>query len=812
MKKIDDIRSKQSTRIAKKESKKARSKKSIRRRSTAFRVFVISMKVFVSLIFVAILTLGIYAFNFIKANEAFGDEFLEFYNMVSGGMAMSPDEHNSSANGFAEPGGSGMGMNLSSKIYYTDASGEIIEYEVLEASENRTWVSFDKVPQNLKDAFVAIEDQRFYEHNGVDYKRTLGAIINVFAKGDSSYGGSTITQQLVKNITKDNERTNERKIREIARALVLETKLSKEQILEMYMNDIYLSQGAYGVQAAAMTYFGKDVSQLSLAECACIAGITQYPTTYDPIINPKNNKEKQLTVLSKMLELGYITQSEYNQAINEPLVFVTKEEKEEEDKTQSYFSDYVIEQVVSDLATEFNCSKEMAENFLYNGGLKIYTTMDPNIQTAMEEYYANNANFPNLGTTEEAQSAMVVIEPSTGHIKGIVGGRGDKVDRGLNRASHSLRQPGSSIKPIAVYAPALEENVCNISSVISNSQLTIGSWKPKNSNGKYTAPVKIETAVAYSYNIPAINVLRELGVDKSYDYLKNKLHIDSIVDSVVRNGKEYTDKNLSSFALGGLTDGISPLDMTAAYAALANGGVYIEPIAYTKILTQNGELLYEKVPLKERAFSEETAFLMQELLKNVVKYGTAAGSIIGSNDTCGKTGTTDNNKDKWFVGFTPSYCSAVWFGYDTPQAIGTGTNPSVKIWRDIMTEIHQDMPAKKFSVPDGIERASICPYTGLYESGHAAVYANQKFLTGRCNGRDHKCIGANKNDYSYTETPKTDKPKDPSDEDTPTDTGTDETGNTSPDDSNTAPSTPNTVPEEPVAPPPDVAPAPLPSE
>ncbi|MBQ4631172.1 MAG: PBP1A family penicillin-binding protein [Clostridia bacterium] len=756
MKKIDSIRSRQATRLAKREARKLRSRQSKRRRGIPYRIFVNFMKLFIIFLIIASIPVVRFAQDYLNSGNDFALDFKDFYHRAAKGIPMTPNGVDSESDLFVEIG-SGMTLKLSSKIYYTDAEGNIVHYETLEASENRTWVSFDKVPQNLKDAFVAIEDQRFYEHNGVDIKRTLGAVINVFAKGDSSYGGSTITQQLVKNMTQDNERTTERKMREISRAIALEKVMTKDQILEMYMNDIYLSQGAYGVQAAAMTYFDKSVSDLTLAECACIAGITQYPTIYDPIINPKNNKEKQQTVLGKMLELGFITQAEYNSAIKEELVFATKsdddtENPEEADNIQSYFTDYVIDQVLKDISNEYNCSQQMAELFLYNGGLEIYTTMDPVIQAYAEQYYNNPENFPGLGATEDAQSAIVIIDPSEGHIKAIVGGRGDKVDRGLNRASQSLRQPGSSIKPIAVYAPALEENVCNLSSYISNSKLTIGSWTPKNSNGKYTAPVKIDTAVAYSYNIPAINVLNALGVEKSFDYMKNKLHINSLVDSVTRNGNEYTDKNLSSLALGGLTDGITPLDMAAAYACLANGGMYIEPSSYTKI-TQNGVLLFEKKPIKERVFSEETAFLMQELLKNVVKFGTASGSVIGENDTCGKTGTTDNNKDKWFVGFTPSYCTAVWFGFDTPQSISTSSNPSVKIWRDVMKEIHKDIPAQKFEIPDGIEKAQICPYTGLYEGGYASVYANSKFLTGKCNGRNHKCIGANKNDYSSSDTP-----------------------------------------------------------
>ncbi len=723
MKKIDNIRNSQTSRQAKKDSKRIKKEKSNRRRSPAFKAFVMVLKVLVVLFIATVIAMAAWVYT--KIDFSFGDDFTTF------------------------------DMRLSSTIYCKNEYGQYEEYEQFKSSEKRIWVDIENVPENMQKAFVAIEDQRFYQHRGMDLKRTLGAVINVFVKGDSSYGGSTITQQLVKNITNDNERTTERKIREITRSLVLETKMGKDEILEMYMNSIYLSQGVHGVQAAANLYFDKDVSELTLAECACIAGITQYPTTYDPIINPKNNKKKQLVVLAKMLELGFITEAEYNDATSEELVFANVENKENDDVSddnQSYFADYIFEQAKADLMEEFGYTDQFAENLLYNGGLKIYSTIDKNIQSIMENYYENPANFPKLGRSDAPQSAMVIIEPSKGELKGIVGGTGKKEGlRVLNRATQSKRQPGSSIKPVSVYAPALEENIINLSSYIGNAKITIGSWTPKNSNGKYTGPVTLKNAVAYSYNIPAINVLRALTVDKSFEYMKEKLHFESLVDSIERNGKEYSDKTLASLALGGLTDGVTPLEMTAAYSALANGGVYVEPSSYTKIFDREDNLFFERKPNKNKAFSEETAFLTQQLLKNVTKYGTAAGSTIGENDTCGKTGTTDDNKDKWFIGFTPYYCAGVWFGYDKPQVISTGSNPSVTIWKNIMKEIHKELEAKQFEIPSGIVKAKVCPYTGLYESSYAATeYANKKFLTGYCGGKNHsKYIGwTNGSSYS----------------------------------------------------------------
>lgn len=705
MKKLDNIRSSQNHRQNKKEKKSINKSKSQSRRTPAFRAFVMTLKVMVISVFAIAAIIMIWAYA--QVDFTFGDDLNTF------------------------------DMRLSSTIYVEGDDGEFYSYEQFKSTDNRVWVDIENVPKAMKDAFVAIEDQRFYSHMGVDIKRTMGAVINVFIKGDSSYGGSTITQQLVKNITQDKERTNARKIREISRALVLETKLSKDQILELYMNSIYLSQGVHGVQAASYVYFGKSVDQLSLAECASIAGITQYPTTYDPILNPENNRKKQLVVLDKMLELGKISEEEYKEAVDEKLDFThgDKSDKKKTGNAQSYFADHIFEEAKKDLMKEFEYTEQYTENLLYNGGLKIYATMDPEIQQLAENYYGDDSNFPKFSGSVIPQSAIIVTDPSTGKLKAIVGGRGEKEgDRVLNRATRSKRQPGSTIKPIAVYAPALEENVINLATQIDNAPISIGDWKPSNSNGKFSGPVPVKTAVAWSYNMPAIRTLQALGVDESFDYLKNKMHMTSIVDKEVKGGKVYTDKNLSSLALGGLTNGVTPLEMSTAYSCIANGGMYIEPISYTKICTKDGDVIFENKPKKNRVFSEETAFLMRELLKGVVTSGTAGGSTIPGMETCGKTGTTDDNKDKWFIGFTPHYCSTVWFGFDKPKVISTGTNPAIGIWKNVMTEIHEDLPDEKFDKPSGIVKANVCGNTGKYSSGGCGItdYANKKFLTGYC--------------------------------------------------------------------------------
>lgn len=636
---------------------------------------------------------------------------------------------------------SSMNLNISSKVYYINENGEAVQYAQFNASENRIWVPIDKMPKNMKNAIVAIEDQRFYEHHGVDLRRTAGAAMNYVFKGDSSYGGSTITQQLVKNITADKDRDASRKIREITRAVVLETKLSKDQILEMYLNTIYLSQGANGVEAAANIYFSKTVSELSLSECACIAGITQYPAEFDPITHPEANERKRKLVLEKMLELEYISQKEYDAAVKEKIVLHQGEVKQ--NKIQSYFLDELFEEVQKDLIAK-GYTEQFATNMIYNGGLKIYCTVNPEIQRIMEEYFEDDSNFNSYAGETQPQAAMIITDPTTGEIKGIVGGRGEKsLNRGLNRATQTKRQPGSSIKPIAVYAPAIDQGVITPSTSVDDSPLKIGDWTPKNSGGNFRGFVSVKTAVTWSYNIPAVRVLEEVTVDKSFDYMKNKLHVDSLVESKHSGGKEYSDKTLPSLALGGLTDGVTLLEMNGAYATFANQGNYIEPHTYTRVYSMEGKVLLDKKPTKNQAFSPSTAYMMNDMLKSVVREGTGSGAQLSNMDTCGKTGTTDNNKDRWFIGYSPYYVGSVWFGYDKPQSISASNNPALVIWEDIMSEIHKPLPSKHFEKPDSIVERTVCQRTGLSPAdGCPTVYQMADKTRSRtlCKG-NHEYIG-----------------------------------------------------------------------
>ncbi|MBR2476526.1 MAG: PBP1A family penicillin-binding protein [Clostridia bacterium] len=614
-----------------------------------------------------------------------------------------------------------LNMNLTSIVYWQNPdTGEWEEYEYLSSESNRIWADIDTIPNYLEDAFIAIEDQRFMSHHGVDWKRTIGATFNELFGGGSTYGGSSITQQLVKNMTGEKDRSYDRKIKEIVRALAIERKMSKQQILELYLNSIYLGQGCYGVESASQIYFNKSVSELTLAEAASIAGITQYPALYDPFINPEKNIEKQRTVLYKMLELGYITQEEYDAAIAEELHFVRGEVRN--GVSQSYFVDQVVEDVIADLCAN-GYSEAIATQMVYNGGLKIYATVDRDVQARAEYVFENEDNFPTISGNEQPQGAIVVTEPSTGYIKAIVGGRGEKnLSRGLNRATQTTRQPGSTIKPLSVYGPAIDMGIISPDSIIEDEPLDIGGWSPKNHYSGYYGEMTIRRAVNISANTPAVRVLQKLTIDNSYNYMTNRLNFTTLVDSEKRNdGRVYSDKNLPALALGGLTDGVTVKEMTAAYATFANGGEYIEPITYLRVEDNAGKVVLDKTQgtnkqRRQTAFTPATAYQMNKLLNGVVTSGTAAGSSIPGIETAGKTGTTDGDTDRWFAGYTPYYSAVVWVGMDSGKMPSFSSNPALALWKKVMVNIHEDLPNKSFDMPSGMSSVSVCYVTGMLAS------------------------------------------------------------------------------------------------
>lgn len=613
---------------------------------------------------------------------------------------------------------SALNLKLTSVIYCQDEeTGEWVENDYLSSDENRIWADIDAIPNYLEDAFIAIEDQRFMSHHGVDWKRTFGAVMGeVF--GGSDYGGSTITQQLVKNLTGERDRSYTRKIREIIRALALETKLSKEQILELYLNSIYLGQGCNGVEAASHIYFDKSVNHLTLAEAASIAGITQYPAVYDPFINEEKNIEKQRTVLGKMLELEYISQEEYDEAIDEKLNF--KRGDIRSTSSQSYFADAVVEDVIKDLCEEYDYSEAIATQLVYNGGLKIYATVDPDIQMQMEEVFENENNFPVSYRDEKIQGAMAITDPTNGYVKALVGGRGEKnMSRGLNRATQTTRQPGSTIKPLSVYGPAIDLGLITPDSAVQDVPVDINGWQPKNYYNGFYGDMTVRRAVNLSSNIPAIKVLQKLTVEKSFEYMTSKLGFTTLVTKEERSGKVFTDKTLPSLALGGLTDGVNLVEMCAAYATFPNNGKYIEPITYVEVRDNNDKIVLKNGQEEHTAFKSTTAYQMNQLLKGVVTSGTGAGASISGIDTAGKTGTTDNDTDRWFAGYTPYYVGVVWVGYDSYHSLpSTSVNPALAIWKKVMPKIHSELDNKSFERPANMSGAYVCYKTGLLATDH----------------------------------------------------------------------------------------------
>lgn len=625
-------------------------------------------------------------------------------------------------------------QNQTSFIYGYDSDGNQVELTRLHGEENRIWVNLDDMSPHLKDAFIAIEDQRFEKHHGVDWIRTIGVIVK---PSNSGQGGSTITQQLIKNLTDEKDVTIVRKFNEILSALNLERNYSKDEIIEAYLNTIYLSEGCYGVKTAAETYFGKDVSDLNIAECASIAAITQFPGKYDPLRKPENNRHRQLRILEEMLSQGFITQEEYDEAVAYEMVFTNSENYQgsqvsdsesgsNENKIDSYYVDYVVKTVLEDLQ-KMGYTERKAKSLLYGGGLKIYTAVDFDVQNALEDVYENYKRMPD----ETVQGAMVVMNYE-GRVLGLVGGTGEySGSLELNRAFQSYRQPGSSIKPLSVYGPAFEKSLNDDSVDIYWSTLiddrplkeVDGKMWPTNEGGGYSgAKTTIQKGIANSLNTISARTLDMIGVDYAYDYITNRFHISSL---------SAADCDYAPLATGSLTEGVSVLEMTAAYAAFGNGGAYYQPYCYYKIEDSQGNVLIETdaASTKEQALTESTGWLMNKILQTVMTSGTGRSYKISGVECFGKTGTTTDSKDRWFVGGTPEYVAAVWYGYDMPKEIvyRLSSNPAGTIWETVMNEIY-DVKGKnvtEFPEYDGIVQKSYDSSNGLltnYSSGNTGWY------------------------------------------------------------------------------------------
>jgi len=653
-------------------------------------------------------------------------------------------------------------QNLTTKFYYMDYTdrqnrkGEAVEYKSLYGSENRVWVSFTDIPVYLYEAFIAIEDERFWDHQGVDWKRTLGAVYHFFLGGDD-YGGSTITQQFIKNLTGENEVRIQRKVQEILRALNLEKVRDKTEILELYLNTINFSRGCYGVQTAAQEYFGKELSELTLIECAALAAIPNAPTAYDPIRNPENNAYRRDLVLEKMLELEKITQEEYDTAYGKELIIEkagTEDGEEITDDTMilSWYEEEAIRQVVNDLMEQYNMPENLAVQKVYSGGLQIQLLMDPEVQETLERIYENPDSFPKLKGVIQPQSAMVIIDPETGDVLGLVGSRGKKTaNRILNYATVTTRSPGSSIKPVAVYGPALDANIITYASVYDDVPVnfddytydpetgvivyeyketgtvvtrTNSGW-PSNLPVIYNGLTNVNSAIERSVNTVAVRVLQDLTVEKSFDFVKNKLNMHSLIESkAVTGGQILTDKGLAALALGEMNYGVTVMEITAAYSIFANEGVYNAPRVYANVYDSEGSLLLTKETDSRIVISEESDSIMTKMMQNVMNNGTGRSVTLRNTvDVAGKTGTTTNDNDRWFVGYTPYFIGGVWFGYSEPKSLSAlTTNPTNAIWDTVMTELHKKYideannggaPLKTFQTASGVIEATFCKDSGL---------------------------------------------------------------------------------------------------
>ncbi len=611
-------------------------------------------------------------------------------------------------------------MRYTTILYANDpATNEPVELQELQTLEYRIYVPYDQIPQYMKDAAVAIEDKRFWEHHGVDWKRTFGAFVNMFIPiYPTQAGGSTITQQVIKNITGEDEVRVDRKVREIFRALKLEQNYTKEQILETYLNTIFFSNQSYGVQAAANTYFGKDVQELTLAECASIIGITNAPTAYNPLLYPENNKKRQEDILYAMWEQGKITDQEYEEAINEELVFQKDIAVQRVSPVYSYFVDHVIEEVISDLQDEYGYTYERAQQMVNSGGLRIYTTVDQSAQNWVQQYYSDAANFPQTILNEEYPQSAFVLLDTNGAIKALAGAIGEKKGmREFSRATQAYRQTGSSIKPIAAYLQAVENDIVTWSTKLEDSPIELDgkSW-PVNHYGRYLGPITIDEAIQRSTNTIPVKLVQIVTPKRVFDFLKEKLGMESLIERTVVNGQVFTDNALFPMALGGLTEGVTPLELAGAYQIYANGGYFTKPYAYTTVKDYNGNVILEKDTTPRRVISPETATIVNKLMQRVTSgpYGTGTTARFQSIATtvAGKTGTTDDDKDQWFAGVTPYYVGVVWMGFDEPERIRYTNYAPPIVFRQVMEPLHQNLPVKQFEVWGNVVEKTYCTESG----------------------------------------------------------------------------------------------------
>lgn len=601
-------------------------------------------------------------------------------------------------------------MLLNEGSIVLDSDGNTIA--TLGSEKGKIKVSFEQIPDNLKEAYISIEDERYYSHGGVDIKRTTAAIGSyIIHLGSSSFGGSTITQQLVKNMTGDSSDKISRKVSEWWRASTLESCASKEEILGAYLNTIYVGPNTYGVEAGAQYYFSKSVKDLSLEECAFLAGINHSPNSYNPFSDKTDSekiKKRTKTVLSKMKDLNKISNEDYESAcknVDSGLNF-KKGTITTGSGVYSYHTDALINQVTEEIAEKYKISKTFANNYLENAGATIQGTQNSKVQSEIEkEFEKKKYQLASNTGGDPSQAAMVIMDHKTGQVVGCAGGLGKKTQsRPLNRATQSVRQTGSAMKPIAILAPAIDKKIITCASLVDDTEKDFdGGYHPEDYN-KPLGMVTVRRAVESSQNVPFVEIMEELKPKNSIKYMK-KMGITTLTDK---------DDNLS-LALGGLDKGISPLEMAVAYSTIANDGEYIEPTFYTEVTKKNGKKLIKNKQEKRQVFSEEVAYVLKELLTQPVlgSKGTATYCKINGVDVAAKTGTTDENYDRWLCGFTPYYTATCWYGYDKNETVNFNKkNPAGLIWANVMTRIHSGLAGATFERPSKVEVATICKESG----------------------------------------------------------------------------------------------------
>ena len=670
------------------------------------------------------------------------------------------------------------GMDETSFVYYVDGGGNIQQLQQIYTTTDRQVATLEEIPQALIDATVAIEDKRFYEHQGVDWITTVKACLNMFFGGDSQFGGSTITQQLIKNVTDQKSVTVQRKVMEIFRAQVFEREYDKDKIIEEYLNRIYLGRGCYGVKSAAAEYFGKELQSLTVAECASLISITNNPSLFNPYSTSVyeykgeerdgagRNRYRQLNVLSEMLNQGYLTQTEYEEAVAQEMVFKsgiadadrwavcegercryegtmstyiqedggyfcpecgtqTTVKTDASQHIYSWYVDAVLVDVAADFAAEDGydwdeMDEKMREVYLeriQKGGYHIFTPLDMKVQKVVDEIYGDLSNIPHTNSQQQLQSAVVIIDNDTGDVVALSGGVGEKdTFYAYNKATQAKLQTGSAQKPVSVYAPAFELGMVSPATVVKDLPVYYqdGTGWPKNDNRQYQYARTVYQGIVSSVNTVSVRTLDMIGYDYAYSFAKYNLGQSNLIEEYpMENGQIKSDLDRAPLALGALTVGSTVRDMSAAYATFANDGVYREPRLYTKVYNSNGELVLDNDQESRQVLSEKTVNYVNYCLYNAANHGTGGAAIFGGQSIAGKTGTTSSNRDRGFCGYTSHYTAAVWCGYNIPEQIHLNTNPAAQLWRKVMQPIHQGLGNEGLFSANAMRSISVCLDSGM---------------------------------------------------------------------------------------------------